>query len=48
MGRKSRRLSVELLNESRVILIHKKEDKKEPSNYRPISLRHIVLNILDR
>ena len=40
--------SVNLLNESKVILLFKNGDKRMPSNYRPISLRHMILNILDR
>ena len=37
-----------LLNESKVILLHKDGDKSIANNYRPISLRHMILNILDR
>ena len=39
---------VTVLNKSEVILLHKSGDKKMPQNYRPISLRHIVLNVMDR
>ena len=31
-----------------MILLHKDGDKSIASNYRPISLRHMILNILDR
>ena len=36
------------LNESKVILLHKEGNKSLPGNYRPITLRHMILNILDR
>ena len=40
--------NVNLLNESKVVLLFKNVDKRMPSNYRLISLRHMILNILDR
>ena len=37
-----------ILNESKVILLYKDGNRSIASNYRPISLRHMILNILDR
>ena len=42
------RENARILNESNVVLLFKEGDRKEPGNYRPISLRHIILNILDK
>lgn len=40
--------SLPLLNESKVVMLPKKGEKLDPGNYRPISLRHMLVNILDR
>ena len=40
--------NIKELNESKVILLYKDGDKASPGNYRPITLRHMILNILDR
>ena len=40
--------NIKELNESKVVLLFKDGDKALPGNYRPITLRHMILNILDR
>ena len=40
--------NAKILNESKVVLLYKEGDKRNPGNYRPITLRHFILNILDR
>ena len=38
----------EAITTSNICLLHKKGDKAEPKNYRPIALRHFIMNILDK
>ena len=40
--------NIKELNESKVTLLYKGGYKASPDNYRPITLRHMILNILDR
>ena len=42
-----RGINIKELNESKVILLSN-GNKALPENYRPITLRHMILNILDR
>ena len=39
---------ITVLNQSETILLYKNGDRNAPQNYRPISLRHLILNIMDR
>ena len=36
------------ITESNICLLHKKGDKLNPKNYRPIALRHFLMNVLDK
>ena len=36
------------LNESDICLLYKEGNRKLAGNYRPIALRHVILNVIDR